>query len=114
MFRLNRKAQSTAEYAIVIALVIGAVVAMQVYVRRGLQGRIKDTTDYLATQTTELGNTSEYKQYEPLELERDINQTRDQSIKEEVNAGGEVVRTIQGTEATNVTGTEIQNYTVTP
>ena len=30
------KAQSTAEYAIVLALVVGAVVAMQIYVKRGL------------------------------------------------------------------------------
>ena len=39
----NRKAQNTAEYAILIALVIGAVVAMQKYVQRTLQGRMYDT-----------------------------------------------------------------------
>ncbi|MDD4953387.1 MAG: hypothetical protein PHG40_00585 [Candidatus Omnitrophica bacterium] len=44
--RLGKKAQSTAEYAIIIALVIAAVVAMQVYVRRGIQGRVRDVVDH--------------------------------------------------------------------
>ena len=40
-----RKAQNIAEYAIVLSIVIGAVMAMQVYVRRGIQARIKTGTD---------------------------------------------------------------------
>jgi len=108
MFRLNKKAQSTAEYAIVIALVIGAVMAMQIYVRRGLQGRIKDTTDYLATQTPELGNQS---QYEPEELQRNLTQTRHEPVQEEVGTGGTVTRTIVGQETTTATGQEVHNYT---
>jgi hypothetical protein len=44
--KLNRKrAQTTAEYAILIAVVVGALIGMQIYVRRGLQGRIADTVD---------------------------------------------------------------------
>lgn len=43
--RLNKRAQSTAEYAILIAIVVGALIGMQVYVRRGLQGRIRDVVD---------------------------------------------------------------------
>jgi hypothetical protein len=41
----NRKGQNIAEYSILIALVIGAAVAMQVYIKRGVQGRIADATD---------------------------------------------------------------------
>jgi Flp pilus assembly pilin Flp len=103
MFKLNKKAQSTAEYALVIALVIAAVVAMQVYVRRGLQGRMKDTTDYLATQTNALGDL---KQYEPTELERDIKQTRHEPIKEEMTTGGQVTRTIADEGETTSVGTD--------
>ena len=49
MLRLlrSRKAQNTAEYAILIALVIGVFSAMQIYVRRGLQARIKGGADTL-------------------------------------------------------------------
>lgn len=40
-----RKGQSTAEYAILIGVVIGALVAMQVYVRRSLQAKAKYVVD---------------------------------------------------------------------
>ena len=36
------RGQSTAEYAIVIALVLGAAIAMQTFVRRTIQGRVAD------------------------------------------------------------------------
>jgi hypothetical protein len=48
MWRINifdRKGQNTAEYAILIALVIAAAVAMQTYVKRGMQGRVHDASD---------------------------------------------------------------------
>lgn len=47
MLRLlrNKKAQSTAEYAILFAVVIGAFSLMQLYVKRGLNARIKDGMD---------------------------------------------------------------------
>ncbi len=38
----NRKAQSTAEYAILIGLVVAAAITIQTYVKRGLQGRVRD------------------------------------------------------------------------
>ena len=41
---LIKKAQNTAEYAILIVLVVGAVIAMQTYVKRGWQGRVKDSS----------------------------------------------------------------------
>lgn len=63
---LNKKGQNTAEYAILIALVIGAAIAMQTYVKRGIQGRVKDEVVDMATQTSELGTT---KQYEPYYLD---------------------------------------------
>ncbi len=63
MLRMMRKGQSTAEYAIVIGLVIAAVVAMQVYVKRGLQGKIKDATVYKATDDTVTGATGQYEPY---------------------------------------------------
>lgn len=43
----GHKGQSIAEYAILIALVIAAAVAMQTYVKRGLQGRVKYAVDYV-------------------------------------------------------------------
>ena len=45
-----RKAQSTLEYALITAVVIGALLAMQVYVKRGVQGRLKSATDDIGEQ----------------------------------------------------------------
>ncbi len=42
---LNKKGQNTAEYAILIALVVAAVVAMQTYVKRSMQAGIKFAVD---------------------------------------------------------------------
>ena len=38
------RGQSTAEYAVVLSLVIAAVIGMQIYVKRGLQARVKAGT----------------------------------------------------------------------
>jgi len=53
----KKKGQNTAEYAIVIALVIGAAIAMQTYIKRALQGGTAYVTDKLS------GGAN--KQYEP-------------------------------------------------
>jgi Flp pilus assembly pilin Flp len=108
MFRLlkSKTAQTTAEYAILIGLVIAALVAMQVYVKRGLQGRMRSATDYLAAQTLGIGNTS---QYEPYYLSSDFNTTRDAIESEATAAGGSVTRTLTSDTSTR-TGT--QSYSV--
>lgn len=41
----SRKAQNTAEYALMIAIVVGALSIMQLYIKRGLQARIKTGVD---------------------------------------------------------------------
>ena len=46
---LIKKAQNTAEYAILFALVIAAVIGMQTYVKRGIQARVADTSDDFVT-----------------------------------------------------------------
>lgn len=40
--------QSTTEYAVLLAVVAAALVAMQVYIKRGIQGRIRDLSDQIA------------------------------------------------------------------
>lgn len=40
-----KKSQSTLEYAALIAIVVGALIAMQSYVKRGLQGKMKKSAD---------------------------------------------------------------------
>lgn len=47
---LNKKAQSTLEYAVIIAVVVAALIAMQAYLKRGLQGKIKQSSDDIGEQ----------------------------------------------------------------
>ena len=62
MYRLfrNRNGQTTAEYAILIGLVVAALVTIQTYVKRGLQGRFKTEVDDMAAGTAQLGTTKQY------------------------------------------------------
>ena len=52
MLKVNKKnkGQNTAEYAILIALVIGAIIAMQTYAQRGFQARMRGTSLYMKDQ----------------------------------------------------------------
>jgi uncharacterized protein (UPF0333 family) len=44
------KGQSTLEYAVLIAVVVGALVAMQIYMKRGIQGKLRQSTDQIGEQ----------------------------------------------------------------
>jgi Flp pilus assembly pilin Flp len=80
----NKKAQQTAEYALLISLVIAAVVAMQTYAQRTLQSRIKGAGDYLVQKTNALGTK---KQYEPYYLDQQYDVTKDETT-DDIHTGG--------------------------
>ncbi len=102
--KLSKRAQTTAEYAIVIALVVGAVVAMQTYVKRGLQGRIKSVVDYTGGNTT--GSMDGFNwstpQYEPGETQSD-GKTDQSSESSSSIIGGNVTRSDAGNTTVNRT-----------
>lgn len=52
MIRLLKKnrAQSTLEYAILIVVVIMALIGIQAYLKRGIQGRMRDSADQIGEQ----------------------------------------------------------------
>ncbi len=58
-----RKAQSTLEYAALIAVVIGVFLAMQVYLKRGMQGQMVAGSDQIADQYG-YGLTNSHEHYE--------------------------------------------------
>ncbi len=86
-----RKAQSTAEYVIVLGLIIAAVVAMQTYIKRGFQARIKDAVDFndqggaVAGSVAQLNTTQ---QYEPYYLRSQFNRDRTSNETENLEASG--------------------------
>jgi len=50
MLRINKKGQTTLEYTVVIIVVVGALLAMGSYIKRGLQGRWKSAVGDLGDQ----------------------------------------------------------------
>ncbi len=50
--RKNKIGQNIAEYSILIALIIAAAIAMQTYVKRGLQGKVADAVNTKQTLAT--------------------------------------------------------------
>ncbi len=75
----NKKAQQTAEYALLISLVIAAVVAMQTYAQRTLQSRIKGAGNYMTDGLSAFGDSE---QYEPYYLDQAYDVTKDDTTVE--------------------------------
>ena len=58
MVNLNKKrGQSTLEYAVLIIVIIAALIAIQTYIKRGVQGRLKSASDDIGDQYSP-GNTN--------------------------------------------------------
>jgi Flp pilus assembly pilin Flp len=95
----NKKAQQTAEYALLISLVIAAVVAMQTYAQRTLQSRIHGAGNYLTSHTSELGDK---KQYEPYYLDQGYDVTKDEATRDAQDkstiAKGQTTNTVRATD----------------
>ncbi len=127
MWRMNisdKKGQNTAEYAILIALVIAAAVAMQTYVKRGMQGRVHDAVEYSykgVTKEADWINITSTKasapgkpetglsQYEPIELSsKSTQQTVEDYEKTDMAKGGTVTR--ESRQKTKQAGTDYQKY----
>ena len=73
----NRKAQNTAEYALLSALVVAGVIAMQTYAQRSLQGRVRDAADFMTRDKTLADHGFTLKQYEPYYLQSNYQVTRE-------------------------------------
>jgi Flp pilus assembly pilin Flp len=75
-FLKNRKAQNTAEYALLIALVVAGVIAMQTYAQRALQARIHDASQYMAN-ADGMPSGQNSTQYEPYYMQTQHNVNAD-------------------------------------
>jgi uncharacterized protein (UPF0333 family) len=111
MFNKFKKGQSTAEYAIVIGLVLAAAVAMQVYVKRGIQAKMKDASDAKieATGGEDFGvNSVEGGQYDPDYITSPgLTSSRDAEKTETMSAGGKVERITVGGDKSTRSGVQV-------
>ena len=103
---LNRKGQNIAEYSILIALVIAAAVAMQVYVKRGVQGRIADAVDHAPDTGEVAGSAIQFstKQYEPYYLDTAMDVSSDRTYNETLGNRGDTARAGINEQTTRATG----------
>ena len=88
LLKLGKRGQTTAEYAILFAIVVGAVVGMQLYVKRGLQGRVRNAVDTVALDAAAdagADNLFTGEQYEPY---YNVSQSQVQSGRREVKQVG--------------------------
>ena len=60
MFRLNKTAQSIAEYTIIIGFIAAGLVAARVYMQRGVQSAVKLAADELGVQEGASGYDEDY------------------------------------------------------
>lgn len=105
----NKKGQSTVEYAIVVGVVVAALVAMQTYVKRGLQARYHDGIQFLVKETNinstdnnvTFGNTT---QYEPYYLSSSYITGSDKTESEASSTRGNITRTLTNDNRTRDTG----------
>lgn len=92
----NKNGQNTAEYALLLGLVVAAAIAMQTYVKRNLQGGLKYAVDKGLIQ-----NDTATRQYEPYYLQSDFQTTVGASRDiEQSKEGGEVDRTFGSKQTT--------------
>ena len=95
-----KKAQSTAEYAILISVIVGAALAMQVYIKRSLQAKmhdagvaLTDVSDDITGDGVVLGTM---KQYEPYYAEQRLSNVDRETVAgstAETGVGGLLDRT---------------------
>ena len=60
MFCVRTKGQSTLEYVILLGFVVAALIAMGVYMKRGMQGRLRESTDQVGSQYSASNFVSDY------------------------------------------------------
>ena len=75
-FMKNRKGQNTAEYALLIALVVAGIIAMQQYAQRALQARVRDASLYMAKMREGTAGMKHTAQYEPYYQQSNYTVTR--------------------------------------
>lgn len=99
--------QSLYEYAILLAIVVAVFTGMQVYLKRGIQGVIKVSTDEFGTQKLSEEEEIQYGDRNPLKgwlLDSTSTTTTDATTHKELLVGGGQ-KTIEQPHTTTRTGT---------
>jgi len=55
---INKRAQSFLEYAVLIIIIVAATIAMQQYIKRGIQGKLRENSDQFSDSAYSPGATT--------------------------------------------------------
>jgi len=115
-----KKAQSTAEYAILISVIVGAALAMQVYVKRSLQAKMHDASGVLSATSGDvtgdgvtLGTSRQYEPYYADQRVSSINRSVTGTSTSDTGDGGLLDRASDKTVTATSSGTEATHALVT-
>lgn len=89
----KQRGQSTLEYALIIAVVIAALLAINAYMKRGIQGKLRESIDEIGEQYSAGKTTSKYT----------ITQDKPIMTKEEFGVEAQGISTYNITQAANTT-----------
>jgi len=98
MFRSRVRGQSTLEYVILTGFVVAALIAMGVYMKRGIQGKLRESTDSVGEQYSSGNTTSVYT------TKTNIRQ------KEDMISGGQTTTTIDINEQKKTGQEEVSDF----
>ena len=99
MYCVKTKGQSTLEYVILIGFVVAALIAMGVYMKRGVQGKLKESSDQVGDQYSAGNTTSLYT------TKTDVQQT------ENMAAGGATTTTIDRSISSKTGSETVSDFT---
>ena len=92
--KLRKKmAQSTLEYAVLAVVVIGALLSIQTYLKRGIQGKIKSSTDDISAEQYDVSKTK-YKKTTNTTSMNFTENTTNEGTKTALGAAGEITNVL--------------------
>lgn len=108
----RQKGQSTLEYALIIAVVVAGLLAMQIYMKRGVQGKLRESIDEIGEQYSAGDVTAKYttEQLTDMNTTEEFGTTAAGGVgrgvsKYEVTTPAEIKRTATGDDAEKITTT---------
>lgn len=119
----RKKGQSVAEYAILITTIIAGIAMMQIYVKRGLQGKLADSSDQMVSGINDptIWPANIYRernlqfQYEPKELVKHMTQNiLEDRVTYTMNKGGTLIREVSKTTTQNTLDFQEYDYNGPP
>ena len=90
----QRRGQSTLEYAVLVTIIIGALLSIQFYIKRGVQGRLKSAADDIGDQYS-VGNTNVIKTTTSSGVTRDTYGVEGQGVSKTTLIGDEHTNTTE-------------------